>query len=259
MGKKEITRSDEESAVATDDPSSPLPTSSEDDYVSGADGEGRDWILGQEELVQDQSPDILEIINGLRDTMEFSQRDFVFVCGGSVPITTPVALRWDRRNDEKAASCCKLLIDGEGDGIKHGDISNLIADMRPATFGLAGEDVYDERYRKALQLEPSNFSSSFCPYTSGTVDSITQILAPGLGNGASSVRAELYKLNARRITKALPFTTLSSRLTWKVGLSRTIWFFPRTRRYTQITLPFWLPGRLSPSPSCWRESPSPSQ
>ncbi|KAK3984995.1 hypothetical protein QBC44DRAFT_405930 [Cladorrhinum sp. PSN332] len=127
--------------------------------------------------------------------METSQRDFVFACGGSIPITTPFTLRWDPRDEAKPASHCKLVVPEEGQSTNRKAIDALVADMLPATFGLGGEDVYDEEYRKALQLDPSKFSTNFCPYTSGIIDHVTQILAPGFGDQTSSVRAELYKLN----------------------------------------------------------------
>jgi hypothetical protein len=68
--------------------------------------------------------------------------------------------------------------------------------MVPATFGRGNQDVYDETYRKALKLEPSNFSTNFCPYEAGIVDVISQMLLPIVKHKAPrAVQAELYKLN----------------------------------------------------------------
>ncbi len=74
--------------------------------------------------------------------------------------------------------------------------------MGPASFGLAGKNVYDEGYRKALKLDTSQFSTNFCPYTLGIVDAIAQILLPEASKGKErGVKAELYKLN---VSQSLP-------------------------------------------------------
>jgi hypothetical protein len=70
--------------------------------------------------------------------------------------------------------------------------------MEPATFSRGGEDVHDEIYRKALKLDPSRFSTNFCPYEKGIVDMIARLLLPRYPftfSEARTVKAELYKLN----------------------------------------------------------------
>lgn len=70
-------------------------------------------------------------------------------------------------------------------------------DCQPASFGYKGEDVLDESYRKAVKMDRSNFSSDFCPYELGIIDTIAQVLLPNTGRGVltTGVCAELYKLN----------------------------------------------------------------
>ena len=73
---------------------------------------------------------------------------------------------------------------------------------QPATFGLAGNDVLDENYRRAIKLDASAFSTNFHPHDCGIIDSFQQILLPStieggqhIGIGPKGVRAELYNLN----------------------------------------------------------------
>ena len=46
-------------------------------------------------------------------------------------------------------------------------------------------------------MDRSSFSSGFCPYTLGIVDTIAQVLLPNVSEaiGTKGVLAELYKLN----------------------------------------------------------------
>lgn len=108
----------------------------------------------------------------------------------------PVTLRWDPSDAATPASRCKLVLPlgpSTSDNLAH-----LASDMAPATFGIGGKDVFDESYRKALKLDPSQFSVDFCPYECGIVDAISQVLLPSLHADVynlKGIRAELYKLN----------------------------------------------------------------
>jgi hypothetical protein len=155
--------------------------------------------------------------------MESRQKDFVFACGGSIPFAAetttttffepvhsgtthspPVSLRWDPHDSSTPASQCKITFpldtaypEKQRSKQPHQGLVNLLGDMDKATFGLGGEDVYDESYRRAAKLDTSRFSTSFCPYDVGIMDTIASILVPGLnlGDGGRIARAELYKLN----------------------------------------------------------------
>ena len=73
-------------------------------------------------------------------------------------------------------------------------LQTLLTACKPATFGVGGEEVHDEEYRKATKLDTSAFCTDFCPYTSGIVNLINQLLVPSI-DSKRSVKAELYKLN----------------------------------------------------------------
>ncbi|KAK3304696.1 uncharacterized protein B0T15DRAFT_250851 [Chaetomium strumarium] len=162
------------------------------------------------------------LLDELRNTMETSQKDFVFACGGSIPFATetttasfepghsgtthspPVSLRWDPHDPSTPASQCKLTFpldtaspEEQRSKQPHRGLVSLLGDMDKATFGLGGEDVFDESYRRAVKLDTSRFSTSFCPYDVGIMDTISSILVPGLSldDGGRIARAELYKLN----------------------------------------------------------------
>ena len=78
-------------------------------------------------------------------------------------------------------------------------LRQLIEDCQPASFGYKGENVIDDAYRKATKMDRSDFSSDFCPYELGIVDTIAQVLMPNAGKDIATkgVKAELYKLNVR--------------------------------------------------------------
>jgi hypothetical protein len=75
----------------------------------------------------------------------------------------------------------------------------LVGDCQPATFGRGQQDILDESYRKAGKLDPTQFSTNFCPYEAGIIDAVTTMLlneTVGENDQVSlGVWAELYKLN----------------------------------------------------------------
>ncbi|EIW52358.1 uncharacterized protein TRAVEDRAFT_96340, partial [Trametes versicolor FP-101664 SS1] len=75
------------------------------------------------------------------------------------------------------------------------ELQHLAETCDPATFGLGGEDVYDETYRKAGKLDASDFMLRFTPETVGLLDVIRAELLVEGRSSAKSIRAELYKLN----------------------------------------------------------------
>lgn len=147
-----------------------------------------------------------------------------FACGGSVPLPglstgnlgsgaqnlfPPVTLRWDSKDAWLKQSKITFPVPHHDDA-SSSMLSRLLNDCEPANFGIGGEDVLDERYRKAAKLDTSKFSTNFHPHDCGIVDSIQQILLPstikggqGVGIGPQGVRAELYKLNVCRSNIAI--------------------------------------------------------
>ncbi|KAI4844366.1 hypothetical protein E4T44_06230 [Aureobasidium sp. EXF-8845] len=75
---------------------------------------------------------------------------------------------------------------------------NLINACEPATFGRDGNDVYDEQYRKATKLDTSDFCTDFCPYETGIIDIVSQLLMPSIKRKAASLVRPEELLTRRR-------------------------------------------------------------
>ena len=73
-------------------------------------------------------------------------------------------------------------------------LDQLAAACSPATFGLGGQDVYDESYRKALKMDAADFAVQFDPTISSLVKTIEGSLLQGQTE-KMSIRPEIYKLN----------------------------------------------------------------
>lgn len=63
----------------------------------------------------------------------------------------------------------------------------------PASFGIGGQDVTDESYRKARKMDAADFATQFTPTNHGVARLIHENLFKGASN--RDVRFELYKLN----------------------------------------------------------------
>jgi hypothetical protein len=63
---------------------------------------------------------------------------------------------------------------------------DLITACEPATFGREVRDVYDEQYRKATRLDTADFCTDFCPYQTGIIDIVSQLLMPSIKRKVSS-------------------------------------------------------------------------
>ncbi|KAK0753699.1 hypothetical protein B0T18DRAFT_442245 [Schizothecium vesticola] len=89
-----------------------------------------------------------------------------------IPSTPPITLRWDSPGGRVSKVTIPLWIQGS--------------------------DVQDKKYRNTAKMFRSAFSSDFCPYEFGIIDTLTQALLPTTKEGAPTtkgVRAELYALN----------------------------------------------------------------
>lgn len=139
-----------------------------------------------------------------------------FACGGSVPLSelstgnfgpgvqnllSSVTIRWDSKDSYYKQSKISFPLPHHDD-VSRKMLNFLLHYCEPATFGVGGRDVLDEKYRKAGKLDTSQFSTNFHPHDCGILDAIQQILLPstirggqGIGIGPQGVRAELYKLN----------------------------------------------------------------
>ncbi|KAK8066018.1 hypothetical protein PG997_012765 [Apiospora hydei] len=114
----------------------------------------------------------------------------------------PITIRWDvddngAADGQVATPCAKLNlppVSGAGDETS---LKRLIQHCQPATFGRGGKDVYDESYRRAGQMAPTAFCTTFDPYSAGIIETVAQVLLPSVYDSVThrGVRAELYKLN----------------------------------------------------------------
>jgi hypothetical protein len=75
------------------------------------------------------------------------------------------------------------------------DLKCLIDSCEEASFGIGGERVFDQNYRKARKMDPKRFLTSFDPYSLNIIDAIAQVLLPSISDANRGVRAELYGLN----------------------------------------------------------------
>ncbi|KAK1641521.1 oxidoreductase [Colletotrichum phormii] len=151
-----------------------------------------------------------EALSSLRRIL--AEQSHLFACGGDIPIrnstspaegggqdeqrkSDPITIRWDLDGTGDDRACAKLSLP-PAQGTEAG-LDRLLHHSRPATFGRGGQDVYDESYRKALQMDPAAFCTTFDPYSVGIVDVVAQVLLPSVCDSTThrGVRAELYKLN----------------------------------------------------------------
>lgn len=112
-----------------------------------------------------------------------------------VPTSPPITIRWDSGENPGNGLKLKLPLETDTGHVGLGDVDQLINDCEEATFGMAGQEVYDPSYRKAQKMDPKAFCTDFDPHSLGIIDAICQVLLPNVGAGRRGVRAELYKLN----------------------------------------------------------------
>ncbi|KAK2594342.1 hypothetical protein QQS21_007943 [Conoideocrella luteorostrata] len=138
-----------------------------------------------------------ELLDGLRSILE--EQRHLFACGGGIPIREPNKSPQAGGQIEQIESDHFLCQDQSAVGPRsRGSPPGQTPEHSlPATFGRGGQDIYDESYRKALQMDPTAFCTTFDPYSVGIIDAVAQVLLPSAFNSSThrSVRAELYKLN----------------------------------------------------------------
>ncbi|KAH8824976.1 hypothetical protein DL96DRAFT_1736662 [Flagelloscypha sp. PMI_526] len=76
----------------------------------------------------------------------------------------------------------------------HAALDQLARFCDPATFGTSGEGVFNESYRKAGQLDKTQFATLFDINSAGILEKVLPKLLRG-PDGMKPVSAELYKLN----------------------------------------------------------------
>lgn len=144
--------------------------------------------------------------------------------------SAPVILRWDNPADHPGPHRVSFpLTSGEDTAA----FEHLLKASEKATFGLNGRHEFDETYRKAQKIGANDFCTTFCPYETGIIDAVCQVLLPSFDTAETkrSLRAELYNLNVSGL-KCLPFSFL---------LRKTLFLpliFPSSRPL--VSLPYFL-------------------
>ncbi|KAI8300156.1 hypothetical protein K4K59_001739, partial [Colletotrichum sp. SAR11_240] len=108
--------------------------------------------------------------------------------------STPVILRWDNPADQPGPHRVSFPVASDEDTAA---FDHLLKVSEKATFGLNGRHEFDETYRKAQKLGADDFCTSFCPYETGLIDAVCQVLLPSFDTTETkrSIRAELYSMN----------------------------------------------------------------
>jgi hypothetical protein len=228
----DATRRDEESAETS----------------SSSDEEGS---IDFDQEIQSDDSYLPTSLRQLRDALSDGTERFLFACSGQIPSRQndqdlahfdPVTVRWDPQDDQVSSSRCKLRFPLDANAEE--SITQLLGDMEPAIFGRGGEDVNDENYGKTLELDPSRFSTNFCPYQKGIVDIIARLLLPRYPFkfiDAQTVRAELYKLNVS--SSYVDFDLINPYFAGVPDL-RAFKPFPFSYGYASLHFPVWISRRL---------------
>ncbi|USW58716.1 hypothetical protein Slin15195_G120350 [Septoria linicola] len=114
-----------------------------------------------------------QLLAQLKQSLNTHARSATFACGGSLPIKADTTIKTDvATNGDKPGPAPVPNSDA---------FKALLAACQPASFGRGGEEVMDEDYRKggkAGKLDRSSFATTFCPYETGIIDIVTQLLLP---------------------------------------------------------------------------------
>ncbi|KAF0320413.1 hypothetical protein GQ607_012339 [Colletotrichum asianum] len=108
--------------------------------------------------------------------------------------SAPVILRWDNPADHPGPHRVSFPLTSDEDTAA---FEHLLKASEKATFGLNGRHEFDETYRKAQKLGANDFCTTFCPYETGIIDAVCQVLLPSFDTAETkrSLRAELYNMN----------------------------------------------------------------
>ncbi|KAK3656072.1 hypothetical protein LTR56_003204 [Elasticomyces elasticus] len=147
------------------------------------------------------------ILDDITKSVRAQSKSATFACGGTLQVTQPKQgdEPADAKTQTSTISPVQIRFGDESKGLTATvpatseaatkNLSTLIETCASAAFGRGGEDVFDETYRKAGKLDTNQFVTDFCPYTTGIIDVVAQMLLPSIGNKQRGIKAELYKLN----------------------------------------------------------------
>lgn len=139
-----------------------------------------------------------QLLGAFSSALGDADKESTFACGGHIPIilNPPTSLE-DSRKDIESQVYDQVITtkpvtirygtNGQGQTLRvptnttnDPAFLNLISTCEPATFGRGGKDVYDEQYRKATKLDTEDFLTDFCPYETGIIDIVQQLLMPSV-------------------------------------------------------------------------------
>ncbi|KAK4549812.1 hypothetical protein LTR36_005113 [Oleoguttula mirabilis] len=141
------------------------------------------------------------LLEGFRNVLAGEGRKATFTCAGRLPLvlhsgrddTGDLTPRTDREVQEQriVTECVRIRFGAESggnilslpmDGEPHEAeaLDKLIQGCDQATFGRHGKDVLDETYRRAGAMGIGDFMTDFCPYKTGIIDIVTQLLLPSI-------------------------------------------------------------------------------
>ncbi|KAK5724812.1 hypothetical protein LTR15_004861 [Elasticomyces elasticus] len=147
------------------------------------------------------------ILNDITNSVRAQSKSATFACGGYLQVTQPKQgdEPADAKTQTSTISPVQIRFGDSGKGftvtlplsseVQASDLQSLIEACAPAAFGRGGGDVFDETYRKAGKLDTDQFMTDFCPYATGIIDVVAQMLLSSISGRQRGVKAELYKLN----------------------------------------------------------------
>ncbi|KAK1478299.1 oxidoreductase, partial [Colletotrichum tamarilloi] len=108
--------------------------------------------------------------------------------------SSSVILRWDNPAERPGPQRVSFPVASDDDAVA---FDHLLKVSEKATFGLDGRHEFDETYRKAQKLGAGDFCTTFCPYETGIIDAVCQVLLPSydMDEDKRAIRAELYNMN----------------------------------------------------------------
>ena len=134
-----------------------------------------------------------QLLQNVSEALKVHASKTVFTIGGKLKASSyPVTLRWDSTK-ATASNVVHLPIESDADKVA---FDQLLIDCEPALFGKGGENVLDETYRKAGDMDSSRICTSFNLAETSIMDTISQVLGQSdQTRQIGGVRAQLYKLN----------------------------------------------------------------
>ena len=130
----------------------------------------------------------------LTSALRYAESDSSITCGGSVflnQLDSPLVLRFDKGKSSQSKVDFYSAVSAANN--LPAQIECLVSQCQEATFGVGGRDVLDQKYRKALKMDPADFSINFHPFDCGIIDCVCDLLLPE--HEAGGLHVQLYKLN----------------------------------------------------------------